>query len=85
MAFGEIILEQTLDREPTQYPGLDAFPETSIGLGVVTHLIVPLARYPYEAIFDPPDSIIFVVLSRRLLDIGPRSYVASTDEHSRSR
>ena len=38
--------EQTLDGEPTQHLGFDAVPKTSLGLGVVAHLLVTLARYP---------------------------------------
>jgi hypothetical protein len=38
--------EQTLDGEPTQHLGLDAVPKTGLGLGVVAHVVVTLARYP---------------------------------------
>src|SRR6478672_610431 len=42
--------EQPLDRQPAYHLGLDAFHEVSVGLGVVAHFLVALARHPDEAV-----------------------------------
>src|SRR6476659_6321634 len=43
-------LEQPLDRQPAYHLGLDAFHEVRVGLGVVAHFLVTLARHPDEAV-----------------------------------
>src|SRR6478672_3713230 len=42
--------EQPLDRQPAYHLSLDAFHEVRVGLGVVAHFLVALARHPDEVI-----------------------------------
>ena len=49
--------EQPLDRQPAYHPCFDAFHEVGVGLGVVAHFLVTLARHPDEAIAIEFDAI----------------------------
>ena len=49
--------EQPLDRQPAYHLGLDAFHEVRVGLGVVAHFLVALARHPDEAVAIEFDAI----------------------------
>ena len=49
--------EQPLDRQPAYHLGLDAFHEVRVGLGVIAHFLVALARHPDEAIAIEFDAI----------------------------
>src|SRR6185295_19636723 len=50
-------LEQPLDGQPAYHLGLDAFHEAGVGLGVVAHFLVTLARHPDEALAIELDAI----------------------------
>src|SRR6478735_8945728 len=50
-------LEQPLDRQPTYHLCLDALPEIGLGLGVVAHFLVALARHPHETVSCEFDAI----------------------------
>ena len=50
-------LEQPLDGQPAYHLGLDAFHEVGVGLGVVAHFLVALARHPDEALAIELDAI----------------------------
>ena len=54
--------------------GLDALPKTGLGLGVVAHLLVALARYPHEAIvveFHPIRAAVEIAFGRSRADASP--------------
>src|SRR4029079_6925013 len=50
-------LEHPLDRQPAYHLSLDAFHEVRVGLGVVAHFLVALARHPDEALAIKLDAI----------------------------